>query len=131
MAKTPRRFSGSPTVPPLRVRVVRPVISPHVSRLGLRRRMGEMIPVRYELVFPDDTGSGQDVVLVERTSAKGPGGHPVYADPTGIIRAEISDHDEVRVLATGGHQAPHAHVEARRVTDVDPHDPAGPAAPAA
>ncbi|MFC9388677.1 DUF6296 family protein [Streptomyces venezuelae] len=90
-----------------------------------------MIPVRYELVFPDDTGSGQDVVLVERTSAKGPGGHPVYADPTGIIRAEISDHDEVRVLATGGHQAPHAHVVARRVTDVDPHDPADPSAPAA
>ncbi|WP_306325120.1 DUF6296 family protein [Streptomyces venezuelae] len=90
-----------------------------------------MIPVRYELVFPDDTGSGQDVVIVERTAAKGPGGHPVYADPTGIIRAEISDHDEVRVLASGGHQVPASPVVARRLTDGDPHDPAGPSAPAA
>ncbi|MEU7298265.1 DUF6296 family protein, partial [Streptomyces exfoliatus] len=38
--------------------------------------MGEMSPVRYELVFSDDTGSPQDVVIVGRTSSKGPGGHP-------------------------------------------------------
>ncbi|WP_406053951.1 DUF6296 family protein [Streptomyces sp. NBC_01077] len=89
-----------------------------------------MSPLRYELVFSDDTGSAQDVVTVERTSSKGPGGHPVYTDPTGIIRAEISDHDEVRVLATGGHQAPAQHVLARRITDADPKDP-GPSSSAA
>ncbi|MDX2562901.1 DUF6296 family protein [Streptomyces sp. TX20-6-3] len=85
-----------------------------------------MSPLRYELVFSEDTGSAQDVVIVERTSAKGPGGHPVYADPTGIIRAEISDRDEVRVLASGGHQAPAQHVLARRLADPDPEDSAGP-----
>ncbi|MER5737626.1 MULTISPECIES: DUF6296 family protein [unclassified Streptomyces] len=90
-----------------------------------------MNPVRYELVFSDDTGSAQDVAIVERTSFKGPGGHPVYADPTGIIRAEISDRDEVRVLASGGHQDPAQHVLARRLADPDPEDPAGPSASAA
>ncbi|MER5312170.1 DUF6296 family protein [Streptomyces sp. NPDC002773] len=90
-----------------------------------------MNPVRYELMFSDDTGSAQDVVIVERTSAKGPGGHPVYADPTGIIRAEISDHNEVRILASGGHQAPTQHVLARRLTATDPNDPAGPSTSAA
>ncbi|MFB7391687.1 DUF6296 family protein [Streptomyces sp. NPDC055893] len=84
-----------------------------------------MSPVRYELVFADDTGSAQDVVTVERTSSKGPGGHAVYADPTGIIRAEISDQDEVRILASGGHQAPAQHVLARRLTETDPNDPPG------
>ncbi|MEV7282215.1 DUF6296 family protein [Streptomyces sp. NPDC093111] len=59
---------------------------------------------RYELVFSGGEGPAEDLVVVERTAAKGPGGHPVYADPTGIIRAEISDRDEVRVLASGGHQ---------------------------
>ncbi|MFH8576146.1 DUF6296 family protein [Streptomyces zaomyceticus] len=90
-----------------------------------------MSPLRYELVFSDDTGSPQDVVIVERTSSKGPGGHPVYTDPTGIIRAEISDLDEVRVLASGGHQDPTQQVLARRLTDDDPKDPAGPTASAA
>ncbi|MFH9728546.1 DUF6296 family protein [Streptomyces sp. NPDC017254] len=85
-----------------------------------------MSPLRYELVFSDDKGSAQDVVIVERTSSKGPGGHPVYADPTGIIRAEISDLGEVRILASGGHQDPPQHVLARRLTDADPNDPAGP-----
>ncbi|MFF5921995.1 DUF6296 family protein [Streptomyces flavochromogenes] len=88
-----------------------------------------MSPLRYELVFSDDTGSAEDVVIVERTAAKGPGGHPVYADPTGIIRAEISDQDELRILASGGHQTPTQHVLARRLTDAtdaDPKDPAGP-----
>lgn len=71
---------------------------------------------RYELVFTGD-GSARDLVIVERTDAKGPGGHPVYADPTGIIRAEISDRDEVRVLPSGGHQeAPHT-VVARPLPD--------------
>ncbi|MFE9743041.1 DUF6296 family protein [Streptomyces sp. NPDC006477] len=85
-----------------------------------------MNSVRYELVFSDDTGSTQDVVIVGRTSSKGPGGHPVYADPTGIIRAEISDRNEVRILASGGHQVPAPHVLARRLTEADPMDPADP-----
>ncbi|MER8040944.1 DUF6296 family protein [Streptomyces hydrogenans] len=85
-----------------------------------------MNPVRYELVFSDDTGSAQDVAIVERTATRGPGGHPVYADPTGIIRAEISDRDEVRILASGGHQDPAQRVLARRLTAADPKDPPGP-----
>ncbi|MET9954333.1 DUF6296 family protein [Streptomyces sp. NPDC006339] len=72
---------------------------------------------RYELVFSDAVGSARDVVVVERTSATGPGGHPVYADPTGIIRAEISDRDEVRVLASGGHQQPPQGVVAHRLRE--------------
>ncbi|GHG11676.1 DUF6296 family protein [Streptomyces hydrogenans] len=93
-----------------------------------------MNPVRYELVFSDDTGSAQDVAIVERTSSKGPGGHPVYADPTGIIRAEISDRDEVRILASGGHQDPAQRVLARRLTPTDTadsQDPSGPSGKAA
>ncbi|MEV4937265.1 DUF6296 family protein [Streptomyces zaomyceticus] len=90
-----------------------------------------MSPLRYELVFSDDSGSAQDVVIVEGTSSKGPGGHPVYADPTGIIRAEISDLDEVRILASGGHQDPPHQVLARRLGDDGPSDPAGPASSAA
>ncbi|MFC5805213.1 DUF6296 family protein [Streptomyces formicae] len=78
----------------------------------------------YELVFgraadasaaPADEGEGEDVVVVRRTERKGPGGHPVYADDTGIVQAEISDRGEVRMLASGGHQQPAAGVEARPV----------------
>ncbi|MEV7544828.1 MULTISPECIES: DUF6296 family protein [unclassified Streptomyces] len=61
---------------------------------------------RYELRFPGGAGTGEDTVVVDRTEATGPGGHPVYADATGIVRAEISDRGEVRMLASGGHQAP-------------------------
>ncbi|MFE1383891.1 DUF6296 family protein [Streptomyces sp. NPDC058740] len=75
--------------------------------------MGRVSARRYELVFSRGVGSVQDLVVVERTDAKGPGGHPVYADPTGIIRAEISDRDEVRVLASGGHQEAPQRVVAR------------------
>lgn len=83
--------------------------------------------LRYALVFSDGTGaqspvggvdpasSNGDVVIVERTAATGPGGHPVYADATGIIRAEISDQAEVRILASGGHQDPPRGVVARRL----------------
>ncbi|MFD6875818.1 MULTISPECIES: DUF6296 family protein [unclassified Streptomyces] len=74
---------------------------------------------RYELVFPDDDGTGQDVVVVDRTDAKGSGGHPVYTDATGIVRAEISDRGEVRMLASGGQQAPLRRVVARPL----PEDP--------
>jgi hypothetical protein len=55
----------------------------------------------YELTFPE---SG-DTVVVEETERKGAGGHPVYADETGIVQAEISDLGEVRMLASGGHQS--------------------------
>ncbi|UQX04373.1 DUF6296 family protein [Streptomyces sp. RerS4] len=60
---------------------------------------------RYELTFPDESGTPGDTVVVERTDALGPGGHSVYADVTGIVRAEISDRGEVRMLASGAHQA--------------------------
>lgn len=66
--------------------------------------MGRVSARRYELVFPGGAGAARDAVVVERTPATGPGGHPVYTDATGIIRAEISDRDEVRMLASGGHQ---------------------------
>ncbi|AJF63529.1 DUF6296 family protein [Streptomyces vietnamensis] len=78
-----------------------------------------MNPLRYELVFSDSTGSAQDVVIVERTQLTGSGGHPVYTDATGIIRAEISDRDEVRILASGGHQEPSHSVRARPLPDTE------------
>ncbi|MER5708542.1 DUF6296 family protein [Streptomyces sp. NPDC002122] len=90
-----------------------------------------MSTLRYELVFSDAMGSARDVVTVERTPFKGPGGHPVYTDPSGIIRAEISDRGEVRVLASGGHQEPAQSVLARPLPKTDPADPAGPAGPSA
>ncbi|KOX17583.1 MULTISPECIES: DUF6296 family protein [unclassified Streptomyces] len=80
---------------------------------------------RYELVFTDVTGATQDVVVVERTLYKGSGGHPIYTDPTGIIRAEISDRGEVRVMPSGGHQEPAHAVRARAVPEGDAEDPAG------
>ncbi|MET8508564.1 DUF6296 family protein [Streptomyces sp. NPDC004787] len=83
-----------------------------------------MSALRYELVFSGDAGAARDAVVVERTPAAGPGGHPVYADPTGIIRAEISDRDEVRMLASGGHQEPPHGVVARPLPDAP--DPAAP-----
>ncbi|MET9887982.1 DUF6296 family protein [Streptomyces sp. NPDC006430] len=61
---------------------------------------------RYELVFSEDPEANEDVVVVEATGQAGPGGHPVYVDATGIIRAEISDQGEVRILASGGGQDP-------------------------
>ncbi|MER6400425.1 MULTISPECIES: DUF6296 family protein [unclassified Kitasatospora] len=69
---------------------------------------------RYVLTFPGTPGTQapQDVVVVSRTSTTGPGGHPVYEDATGIVRAEISDSGEVRMLASGGHQSPHFPVHA-------------------
>jgi hypothetical protein len=70
----------------------------------------------YELIFvhPGHSAPGQeDVVVVHRTDRSGPGGHPVYADDSGIVRAEISDHAEVRMIASGGHQEHVARVRAR------------------
>ncbi|MET9697212.1 DUF6296 family protein [Streptomyces sp. NPDC006529] len=72
---------------------------------------------RYELVFKSAAGTGTawstDAVVVTRTAQTGPGGHPVYADETGILRAEISDQGEVRILATGAHQDTTSPVRAR------------------
>jgi hypothetical protein len=66
-------------------------------------------PDHYRLTFTHH-GSGTSVVtdevVVERTDALGPGGNPVYCDPTGILRAEISPTGEVRMLASGAYQAP-------------------------
>ncbi|MFD5510287.1 DUF6296 family protein [Streptomyces sp. NPDC059761] len=61
---------------------------------------------RYELVFSEDADTSEDVVVVSATGQAGPGGHPVYADASGIVRAEISDQEEVRILASGGGQDP-------------------------
>ncbi|MFH8369427.1 DUF6296 family protein [Streptomyces sp. NPDC018031] len=74
----------------------------------------------YELVFAqtEQPSSGdRDVVVVRRTERSGPGGHPVYADETGIVQAEISDRGEVRMVASGGHQTHTAPVRARPVDD--------------
>ncbi|WP_377268159.1 DUF6296 family protein [Peterkaempfera sp. SMS 1(5)a] len=64
---------------------------------------------RYELIFshagPGEDRSEDDVVVVHRTPATGPGGEPVYCDDTGIVRAEINSGGEVRMLASGGRQA--------------------------
>ncbi|MFD5628514.1 MULTISPECIES: DUF6296 family protein [unclassified Streptomyces] len=64
---------------------------------------------RYRLSFthrPVGSGTETDEVIVERTDTVGPGGNPVYCDPTGILRAEISPAGEVRMLASGAYQAP-------------------------
>lgn len=61
-------------------------------------------PETYELVF-QAPAVADDVVVVHRTERAGAGGCPVYQDETGIVRAEISDQGEVRMLASGAHQA--------------------------
>jgi len=66
---------------------------------------------RYRLSFThlrSGAGVTTDEVIVERTDTVGPGGNPVYCDPTGILRAEISPAGEVRMLASGAYQAPTA-----------------------
>lgn len=81
-------------------------------------------PERYELVFEEPTptdptnpapreGVERDAVTVRRTGRAGAGGFPVYEDETGIVRAEISDRGEVRMLASGGQQALSTPVRAR------------------
>ncbi|MEV6010920.1 DUF6296 family protein [Streptomyces sp. NPDC051976] len=62
-------------------------------------------PEAYELVFQAPAVE-DDVVRVHRTSSAGAGGYPIYEDETGIVRAEISADGEVRMVASGGHQAP-------------------------
>ncbi|MCQ4084454.1 DUF6296 family protein [Streptomyces sp. RB6PN25] len=71
-------------------------------------------PEFYELIFDEAaTDDGGDTVTVHRTERTGAGGHPVYEDDTGIVRAEISDRAEVRMLPSGGHQAPRPPLRAR------------------
>jgi hypothetical protein len=70
----------------------------------------------YELIF--QASAVDDVVVVRRTDMSGAGGSPVYEDETGIVRAEISARGEVRMLASGGHQAHELPVTARRVPAV-------------
>ncbi len=69
---------------------------------------------------PGDRRGHEDTVVVHRTQATGPGGHPVYCDDTGIVRAEISDRDEVRLIASSTHQDPRRPVVCRRVHPQDP-----------
>ncbi|TXS39031.1 DUF6296 family protein [Streptomyces sp. OR43] len=60
-------------------------------------------PETYQLVF-QSSAVEDDTVVVRRTARSGAGGYPVYEDETGIVRAEISERGEVRMLASGGHQ---------------------------
>ncbi|MBC3840692.1 hypothetical protein GXW82_11705 [Streptacidiphilus sp. 4-A2] len=68
---------------------------------------------------PGEARDHGDSVIVRRTQVSGPGGHPVYCDETGIVRAEISDADEVRMLVSSVHQDPRRPVSCRRL----PSDP--------
>lgn len=71
-------------------------------------------PPRYELTFSSGLREGPvDTVVVHCTTATGPGGSPVYTDDSGIVRAEISDRGEVRMLASGGGQVLRAPRSAR------------------
>lgn len=69
----------------------------------------------YELVFQAPAGE-DDVVIVRSTGRSGAGGYPIYQDETGIVRAEISDRGEVRMLASGGHQVPGTPVKVRSLS---------------
>ncbi|MFI0723722.1 DUF6296 family protein [Streptomyces sp. NPDC021224] len=71
-------------------------------------------PETYELVF-QAAAVEDDAVLVHRTDRSGAGGYPIYADDTGIVRAEISADGEVRMVASGGHQSLDAPLAVRPV----------------
>lgn len=74
---------------------------------------------RYQLTFesqgPGRDRDAEDVVVLHRTPDTGPGGCPVYCDDTGILRAEISERGEVRMLASGGHQTQRSPAAARPI----------------
>ncbi|MFE9252553.1 DUF6296 family protein [Streptomyces sp. NPDC007088] len=70
-----------------------------------------MYPDGYELVFEDP--DVKDAIVVLRTDRTGAGGAPVYEDETGIVRAEINDQGEIRMLASGGQQSHDAPSEVR------------------
>ncbi|WP_299535977.1 DUF6296 family protein [uncultured Streptomyces sp.] len=76
-------------------------------------------PESFELIF-HATGAEDDVVVVRLTERTGAGGYPVYEDDTGIVRAEISERGEVRMLASGGHQVPGVPTLARPVPGPGP-----------
>ncbi len=69
-----------------------------------------------------------DTVVVLRTSVRGPGGHPVYADASGIVRAEISDRGEIRMLTTGAWQVPQRPIASHAVSAPRPGPGQAPAA---
>lgn len=62
-----------------------------------------MYPDGYELLFEDP--SARDAIVVRRTDRTGAGGAPVYEDESGIVRAEINDRGEIRMLPSGGQQS--------------------------
>ncbi|QMU80241.1 hypothetical protein GXW83_13350 [Streptacidiphilus sp. PB12-B1b] len=78
----------------------------------------------YELTFePAPAGSaeaGAGTVRVHRTDFLGSGGHPIYVDAGGTVRAEISDRGEVRMIATSARQVLRRPVACRRVPGRDP-----------
>ncbi|MFH8557781.1 DUF6296 family protein [Streptomyces celluloflavus] len=76
-------------------------------------------PESYELVF-QAAAVEDDVVIVRRTDRAGAGGYPIYEDESGIVRAEISDRAEVRMLASGGHQVLLAPTMARPLSGPGP-----------
>lgn len=94
----------------------RAVFSAH----GRENVMNQMVHTeRYELIF-QMSGAADDVVSVRLTDRLGAGGFPVYEDETGIVRAEISDRGEVRMIASGGHQVPGAPLLARPLSENAP-----------
>ncbi|MHA6765328.1 DUF6296 family protein [Streptacidiphilus sp. PAMC 29251] len=56
-----------------------------------------------------------ETVVLRRLDMLGPGGHPIYSDISGIVRAEISDRFEVRMLATSSRQVLRRPVSCRPV----------------
>ncbi|WP_328908309.1 DUF6296 family protein [Streptomyces sp. NBC_00234] len=76
-------------------------------------------PESYELIF-QTYGAADDVVVVRMSDRSGAGGYPVYEDETGIVRAEISERGEIRMLASGGHQAPGIPLLARPLSEGSP-----------
>ncbi|MCX4744104.1 DUF6296 family protein [Kitasatospora sp. NBC_01287] len=76
-----------------------------------------MAEAAYELVFVRVIAGHEheDVVRVRPVGTKGPGGHPVYADGSGAVRAEISDQGEIRMMATTGQQDLRSPTTVRRV----------------
>jgi hypothetical protein len=72
-----------------------------------------MVELTFVPARPQDPA---DTVVVVRTPELGPGGHCVYVDASGIVRAEISDRGEVRMLATNAEQRLSRPVRCRPLT---------------
>ncbi|MFI9102256.1 DUF6296 family protein [Streptomyces fildesensis] len=77
----------------------------------------------FELTFtnplPVDGAPAQQVVEVFATTAIGSGGYPIYVDASKIIRAEISDAGQVRMIASGGGQRPQSPSAVHRLPPAD------------